>query len=368
MFSSLYVDNFRCLTNLEIRFGDLSLLVGENGTGKSSVIDILYRLRDLASGRAKAVELFPAADLCHWDQRAVQAFELAADLEDEAFSYRVEIEHDSGRRRSRIIVERVTLGERPLFEFRQGQVQLYRDDYSKGPSYSFDWGSSALSSLLETGSNSKLVKFRKFLSSTLVVRPVPPNMTSFSETEEAILERDGSNFASWFRHFTLEHPSDTFELQKSLQEIWPGFHEWRYSQFSEETRTFRIVRRTPDGRAVDTRFDALSDGERVRLLLYALLAAIRSDNRVLVLDEPENFLGLREIQPWLLEFRDIVTDFEAQGIIASHHPELINYLGRDDGIWMRRDGVGPTRITDEAPTIPEGGVSLADYVIRGWTD
>lgn len=368
MFTSLYVDNFRCLVNLEVRFGNLSLLIGDNGTGKSSVIDIVSRLRDLASGRAKAVELFPATDLCHWDQRAVQTFELTADVGGETFAYRVEVEHDSGRRRNRIVVEKVMLNESPLFEFRQGQVQLYRDDFSKGPNYSFDWGSSALSSLLETDSNVKLVKFRKFLASTLVVRPSPSNMTSFSETEDAILERDGSNFASWFRHFTLEHPSDAFDLQRALQESWTGFHEWRYSQFSEETRTFRIVRRTTDGRAVDTRFDALSDGERVRLLLYALLAAIRSDNRVLVLDEPENFLGLREIQPWLLEFRDIVTDFEAQGIIASHHPELINYLGREDGIWMRRDGVGPTRITGESPTIPEGGISLADYVIRGWTD
>jgi len=44
MLKRLYVDNFRCLVNFELRLDRVNLLLGENGTGKTSVFDVLYRL------------------------------------------------------------------------------------------------------------------------------------------------------------------------------------------------------------------------------------------------------------------------------------------------------------------------------------
>lgn len=42
--------------------------------------------------------------------------------------------------------------------------------------------------------------------------------------------------------------------------------------------------------------------------------------------EPENFLALPEIQPWLLQMADKVEQEACQIFFISHHPELINYL------------------------------------------
>ena len=49
MITRLYVDNFRCLVNFELKFQDFTLLAGLNGSGKSSVLDVIYALQLLLS-------------------------------------------------------------------------------------------------------------------------------------------------------------------------------------------------------------------------------------------------------------------------------------------------------------------------------
>jgi DNA repair exonuclease SbcCD ATPase subunit len=48
MIRRLYINNLRCLVNFELDFTDLpsSLIVGQNGTGKSSIIDALEIITD----------------------------------------------------------------------------------------------------------------------------------------------------------------------------------------------------------------------------------------------------------------------------------------------------------------------------------
>ena len=41
MLKRLYVDNYKCLTNFDIRFAELTLLLGANGCGKSAVFEVI---------------------------------------------------------------------------------------------------------------------------------------------------------------------------------------------------------------------------------------------------------------------------------------------------------------------------------------
>ena len=45
MIKSLYVDNYRSLHDFSIDFENLNLLVGLNGSGKSSVLEVVLNLR-----------------------------------------------------------------------------------------------------------------------------------------------------------------------------------------------------------------------------------------------------------------------------------------------------------------------------------
>lgn len=53
MLKRLYADNYRCLVNFEIDFNEITLLVGPNGGGKSTIFDLLFKIRELIIDNAR---------------------------------------------------------------------------------------------------------------------------------------------------------------------------------------------------------------------------------------------------------------------------------------------------------------------------
>ena len=80
MFVRCYADNYRCFTSFTLPLAPLSVLLGANGSGKSTVIGLIARLRDFILGREKSLDLFPPRTLTRWDKRIEQTFELAVKL------------------------------------------------------------------------------------------------------------------------------------------------------------------------------------------------------------------------------------------------------------------------------------------------
>jgi predicted ATP-dependent endonuclease of OLD family len=58
MITRLYIDNFRCLVNFELRLDETNVLLGPNGTGKTSVLDALRRIQALVARGARVDEEF----------------------------------------------------------------------------------------------------------------------------------------------------------------------------------------------------------------------------------------------------------------------------------------------------------------------
>ena len=50
MLTRLYIDNFRCFEKFEWRPGRKQLIMGGNGTGKTSLMDALHYLSAVARG------------------------------------------------------------------------------------------------------------------------------------------------------------------------------------------------------------------------------------------------------------------------------------------------------------------------------
>ena len=100
MLKRLHIDNYKCLTNFDLCFGELTLLLGANGCGKSAVFEVVGKLRDFIRGDARVGELFPAADITHWSKKLEQHFELEIDIPGGLCLYRLVIEHNPERRES----------------------------------------------------------------------------------------------------------------------------------------------------------------------------------------------------------------------------------------------------------------------------
>ncbi len=107
MIQRLYVNNYKCLVNFELRLQELSLLLGPSGVGKTAVLDIMFALRRLLSGEARVMDadVFPTRTLTRWQNRDIQEFEIEVRLESDTFTYRLEVEHERASKRARISLD-----------------------------------------------------------------------------------------------------------------------------------------------------------------------------------------------------------------------------------------------------------------------
>ncbi len=368
MLKRLYANNYRCLVNFEIGFDKLTLLVGPNGAGKSTLFDVLFGIRRLIVDNTKVDEVFPQEDLTAWVDITEQSFELDVQSEYGLFSYRLVISHNPDINKQRIDHEYLRCDGKPLFEFNKGKVQLYHDNHEPGPEYSFDWTVSALATIGERPDNKKLTWFRQWVEKLFILSLQPKAMTSETREELDWLDRDGANFSSWYRYISQEHQDKIFQLTEKLRITLPGFHAFKLEQ-AGKCRILKVGFSTEDENASPIYFDfeRLSDGERVIIVLYSLLLGLQGLGYTIFLDEPENYVSLPEIQPWLMELSDACGEGFPQAVLISHHPELVDYLGPECGKLIERDPLGPARVKP-LPKKIDKGLKLSERIARGWTE
>jgi predicted ATPase len=366
----LYVDNYKCLVNFELPLQELTLLVGPNGAGKTSVLNVMSALRRLLAGVAKVTDtgIFPTQTLTRWQQRDIQVFELDTEVGADVLRYRVELEHDQTTRRARIRLEQLTAltaREGPLFRCELGEVQLYHDDCIEGPRFSADWSESALARVQPRSDNTRLTHFLELMRKATVCGLYPASFQTESATEDSVLERDGRNFVGWYRHMSQERQDLVPDFTKAIQDVIEGFKSLRVAQVGLDTRALMVVF-DERGKRYELRLDEISDGQRALIALYSLIRLAAGQGYTLFLDEPDNYLALAEIQPWLMELADACGGDIPQAVLCSHHPELIDYLGPDRGVLLQRESSGATvaKRLDEA-TLGEG-LKLSERISRGW--
>lgn len=370
MLKRVYIDNYKCFSNFEFKPAALNLLLGRNGTGKSTLLEALTRLRALALGESDAVTAFPPESRTRWDARREQVFTLEVGAADGLYSYTVQLEHRESARQCRVLREELTLGGQPLFSFSDGDVHLYRNDHSVGPVFPADWSRSALATVPERHDNTKLWWFKNWLRRLWTLSIDPRAMESESNAEAGEPAPNMTNLASWYRHVVQESPGELSALFKDLAAVLPGFTSLNLQQAGERTRhltaTFRLgaVHQRSGTPALTLGLEELSDGQRCLIALYGLLHLGLRDGVTLCVDEPDNFVALAEVQPWLAALRDALEERAgSQMLLTSHNREVINYLARDAGVLFERQDGGPARVR---PFEHDETLLPAETIARGW--
>ena len=284
------------------------------------------------------------------------------------FSYRLEIDHDR-RGRARIEREEVSVKDQALYQYDGEHVALMSPDASEGGGYLYENRHSPLSTLPRDVSP-EMSSFLEEIRKLWVIRPVPQLMAATSRADVQWLEPNLSNFADWLRDLIQDDPQIADRIGRNLREVLEGFSGFSFEPIgpgSKQARTllvrFRAGRRAPMGSS-GIALDELSDGQRVLVALYTLLHYVVGRGYTLCIDEPENFLALPEIQPWLDEVRDMAVRSSAQVFLVSHHPRVVDLLASSHGYWFDRRGTGPVRASRVQVT--DGGVSVSTLVERGW--
>ncbi|MEW6741786.1 MAG: AAA family ATPase [Planctomycetota bacterium] len=345
MIERIYIDNYRTLVNCEINLRAVSLLLGPNSTGKSSVLDLTRTIKRFVGGVGLVSELFPSTNLTRWQSLDEQIFEIDLRTTHGLCRYALRLKHAQDRRRCRVLSEALAVDQKPLFSFADGQIQLFNDLHEPGPKMSYDWNRSGLAAIYARHDNIKLTEFKQRLESTLFLRPCPQIMETDSPEEAEELDLAGLNFPSWYRFIARQDISRQLDLLSELRQVIEGFDSLRLEGPADSTVTLRVLIK-PDGAKAPLpfKFGELFDGQRQLIVLHALLFGMSDEKRVLFLDEPDNYLAPREVEPWLTALIDAPGRSISQAIIISHHPEVIDHLAKEKGIWFTRDSAGLTRV------------------------
>ncbi len=369
MLRRLSVDNYKCLVGFDLQLDEFNLLIGDNGVGKSAVLSVLRAVRGLLRGTSKVTDddVFPVGTLTRWQESLTQTVELETELCGDICTYRIEIAHDVALGLARITKETLSDSVGPLFEFAKGDVQLYRDNHSEGPVYTADWTESALARVQHRHDNQRLSRFVELLRGATILTIRPESVHAHSDREDRWLEPDASNLVNWYRHIVQETPKLVADYEAALGESICDFQGMRLEKVGIATRACMVDLLIAE-RQFAVALDELSDGQRALIVLYGLVHLGRGHLGLLVVDEPENFLSLREIQPWLTEIEDACGQGPTQVVLCSHHPELIDLVSSYAGLVLQRDANGRTAAARPPSDMYESGLRYSELIARGWNE
>lgn len=373
MITRLYVNNFRCLVSFTTEFDSLAVLCGHNGAGKSSVFDALRLVRSLATGEAvlggTGEQDVPTLEFTDWLDSKIQEFEVGLSVDGHSFVYVLHIEQKADFEKPRIIRENAKCDGDVLFEREfdsrtmRAEVRIPRTDGNQ-TGFPLDWRQSALAVIQPRGSNlNRITLLQEAIAKLLILRPNPHGMERESKAEARLPDLSITNLTSWYRSLAQEQEW-TDALRDALQDVWPDFRSFKLVNAGLNTKVLQLRFESEVGKPTLLFFDQLSDGERALIGLYMVRAAFETGAvRTVMLDEPDNFVGLPELQPWVLSMRELLDDSH-QLLLISHHPEILSNSGETNGRYLWRDNhSSPTRIGSLKVPI---GMSAAEAIARGW--
>lgn len=342
MLKRLHVENYKTLENFDWKPAHgVSVLIGSNGSGKTAVGSVLHTLKLFLFDGIGVQEAFPDATRTRWHPESFrQVFELELAAPHGTFEYRLEIGFDSHSRTPWVAQERVALSGRPLYDFDGASGRLHASPTSVPIPFSNQ--RSYLAIVDERTASTTLFGFSRHLARVLVAKLSPDRLSAYSpmRIESESLAFDGSNFGGWYRWFASEQPHRLQAYFDALKGPLPGFVAL-VSRAVGDRYELRALFEAGHS-TVEFSIDELSDGQRQLLILYLMLQRLDAGS-VVFLDEPDNFLSLREIQPWLAELDRVAEQTGAQIMLISHQAEAMDYLSsRSAFVFARRDGRGTT--------------------------
>ncbi|MDX2149166.1 MAG: AAA family ATPase [Bryobacteraceae bacterium] len=365
MIRRLYAHNFRCFQNFTLDLGGLSsaLVIGNNGTGKTTISLVLEMLQLIGAGRTRVADIVSPSDFSFSGAAVPMRFELEVEIGGDLFVYGIAFEYPKDFREMRVAEESLSCGGVAVFDRDRSRVRLSGTSRTREVIFSLDWHSVALPLIQQPTGEDSIGRFQQWLSRILILGPIPQQITGDSKDEVLQPNPDVDNFGDWFSGVLAQHPAAYRVIDEYLRPLMPDLQAIRNPSTGRETRTL-VVQFREGERELQLPFEELSDGEKC-LMIGAMVLATRDGNPNLFCfwDEPDNHLSLSEVSQFVLSLR---RDFGAGGqfLATSHNPEAIRAFSNENTfVLQRRSHVEPTIVRRLADLNVPGDLVAA--LIRG---
>jgi predicted ATPase len=346
MIERFYVHNFRCLENFELPISGRasSLLIGRNGTGKSTIRLALEVLQQIGRGSNRVAELLKSEDFARGRSDVPIRFEIKVMLGETVFEYQLALEFPSGFRELRVAEERFTVNGEEFYSRDRAQVILTKTSSRPEARFLVDWHLVALPIIQFPPTLVSVESFRQWLARMLILPPVPSQISGDSSGHTLTPNREVTNFGEWMTGLLAHSPASYARIDEYLKTLIPDLKDIKNPVIGRDTRTL-TVQFQRDQATLSVPFRELSDGEKCFFIGAVVIASNQSYGPLFCFwDEPDNFLSLSELGDFVMDLR---RSFQSGGqiVATSHNPQAIEQFSRDNTFLLdRRSHLEPTLI------------------------
>lgn len=367
MIKRFYVHNFRSLQNFElpVNGGSSALLIGRNGSGKSSVGMALEIMQKIGRGQNRVGELIRQEDICHGMANSPVRLELEAAIQGIHFTYTLALELPEGFRELRVLEEKLAVDGKPKFTRKVADLEFpgTGGKSGKGVPMRFDWHLVWLSVAQARTEKDPLDIFRKWLARMLIVRPYPLGIAGESSGETLHPLPEMTNFGDWWTSFMATFPASYARIDKSLRLMMPDLRDIKNPVIAKDSRSME-VHFEQDGKSVTIPFRLLSDGEKCMVIWALVMAANEAYGPLFCFwDEPDNYLAISEIGDFATDLRKAFNN-GGQFLATSHNAETIkSFSAENTYLLYRRNHHEPTQVRPLSEL--DYGKDLIGALVRG---
>jgi predicted ATPase len=351
MIQKLYVNNFRCLENFELPLKGIpsSLLIGKNGSGKSTIASALEMFQQIGRGNSRVGQLVKPSDFTRGNSAVPIRFEIEVLLNKKSYKYVLAFELPEHFTELRILEEEMLVEGKRIYFRKLADVILYRNA-NKESSFFVDWHIVALP-IIQTQSGEPLHIFQSWLANMIILSPIPNRMKGDSSGSTLHPERDVSNFGEWLTGLLLGYPAAYSLIDKYIHEVMPDFDSLQNELLARDARYITVqFRKEQASFSVD--FNQLSDGEKCFFLSAVVIATNKHLNPLFCFwDEPDNYLSLPEVGHFVTELRRSFKN-SGQLLLTSHNAQAIEKFSDENTFVLdRKSHLEPTllKLLDEMP-------------------
>lgn len=334
MLQRLHVSNFRCFQKLEFNFNCAasSLLIGSNGSGKSTVGSVLQVFQQIGRGTGKLGRLLGPRDLTSGHSGEPMRLALDAILNGRTYSYNLDLALVEGLGQLRVLGESLLVDGSAIFLRAQADVALWREEGGAEAAFSVDCDQVALSLIQARSERDPLRMFRRWLGRMVMLAPQPRLMRGESTEETLQPDVSGANLANWLAGLLSQFPGAYATIGGDLREVLPDLQGFHNEVGDSESKRLLVDFEKSD-RVFSLPFEDLSDGEKCFFLSATIVAANRAYGPLLCFwDAPDNFIALDEVGHFIVSLRRAFQN-KGQLIVASHNEEAILKFS-DQNTWL----------------------------------
>ena len=350
MITFFSADNFKSLNNIKLPFTGFSVLVGNNASGKSTVLQAIdFLMRSASEDFLPIIEKrgFVVSDIVSRFStkrqiRFTSEYILPLDEKKHRFRWELVIDTIAKENRMKLAFERITDLEnnRVLLSYGPNKILEIDDGYDSPRGYSMvSLDSSSLKVFVDIQSEKKipeLVALKRFLISSCSYDMLSPlEMRQSSRGRTYSIGTSGRDLASYIKTMSKEQKDSFMKNVHSLLGKRVLENIEAHTKGKPGWTTIESVERFGD-KKVRISSKGMSDG-MLRILAFVAIHEMKTESSLVLLDEIENGINSNYAENLIKLMKHSYEEKQRQIIVTTHSTTFLDYVDASCIIYLFRD-------------------------------